>query len=129
MLTAVSIRAEPCLGHQRREAWIWGADGFPDRYGGADTIVYGHKNNAEVDGGGWPRPRIVGKTIGIDTIVTVSSRPCGYPMADCFRVHIMNRADATSSVGLQPTAPGGEEAGPRLKPEVCWVDHGRSVGV
>jgi serine/threonine protein phosphatase 1 len=59
---------DPRLEHQGREAWIWGADGFPDQYGGADTIVYGHRNNAEVDGCGWPRPKIVGKTIGIDTI-------------------------------------------------------------
>ncbi len=59
---------EPSLERQPRDAWLWGRDGFPERYDGLETVVYGHKNNAELDGRGWPNPRIVGQTIGIDTI-------------------------------------------------------------
>jgi len=29
---------------------------------------YGHWNNADVDSSGWPKPRIAGGTIGLDTI-------------------------------------------------------------
>jgi serine/threonine protein phosphatase 1 len=53
---------------QRISTLVWGAASFPDRYVGTETIVYGHMNNADVDSNGWPRPRIVGNTIGIDTI-------------------------------------------------------------
>jgi serine/threonine protein phosphatase 1 len=50
------------------DALIWGAHGFPDQYSGPNTVVYGHWNNADVDASGWPMPRIVGRTIGLDTI-------------------------------------------------------------
>ena len=53
---------------QTRHAVIWGAGGFPDTYDGLETVVYGHRNNAVVNAEGWPMPRIVGRTIGIDTI-------------------------------------------------------------
>jgi serine/threonine protein phosphatase 1 len=53
---------------QAREALIWGTDGFPDQYAGAETVVYGHWNNADVNADGWPAPRILKGTIGIDTI-------------------------------------------------------------
>jgi len=53
---------------QSVETLIWGAHGFSDQYTGTETIVYGHWNNADVDANGWPRPRIVGRTIGLDTI-------------------------------------------------------------
>jgi hypothetical protein len=56
------------LSSQPRHALIWGGDGFPDAYEGQETIVYGHRNNAAVGPDGWPSPRIVGRTIGIDTI-------------------------------------------------------------
>jgi len=52
---------------QKREALIWGAGGFPIGYEGAETIVYGHWNNADLTAE-WPTPAIVGRTIGIDTI-------------------------------------------------------------
>jgi serine/threonine protein phosphatase 1 len=52
---------------QSRHDLIWGADGFPDAYDGPDRVVYGHHNNAIVDAAGWPSPRVVGRTIGIDT--------------------------------------------------------------
>jgi serine/threonine protein phosphatase 1 len=53
---------------QARHAFIWGAQTFPDDYQGADVVVYGHWNNAMLTESGWPMPRIVGRTIGIDTI-------------------------------------------------------------
>jgi serine/threonine protein phosphatase 1 len=53
---------------QTRHALIWGAGGFPDRYNGSETVVYGHWDNAALDADGWPAPKIVGRTIGLDTI-------------------------------------------------------------
>jgi len=53
---------------QPREVLMWGADGFPEEYDHAETVVYGHWNNADVDMDGWPKPRIIGRTIGLDTI-------------------------------------------------------------
>ena len=58
----------PRIQDQTREAVIWGGEGFPDRYDGADTVVYGHRNNAVVAADGTPKPRIIGRTIGLDTI-------------------------------------------------------------
>ena len=58
----------PRLLDQSREAFIWGGDGFPEQYDGIDTVLYGHRDNADVDGDGWPTPRTVGRTIGLDTI-------------------------------------------------------------
>jgi serine/threonine protein phosphatase 1 len=55
------------LHRQAREALLWGTRSFPDEYDGAETIVYGHRNNAVLDEDGWPAPRVVGLTIGIDT--------------------------------------------------------------
>ncbi len=53
---------------QTREAVIWGGDGFPEQYEGAEMVVYGHRNNADVGPSGWPKPKIIGRTIGLDTI-------------------------------------------------------------
>lgn len=47
---------------------LWGVEGFPDDYHGEERIVYGHANNAVMDGAGWPHPRIAGRTYGLDTI-------------------------------------------------------------
>jgi len=58
----------PRLQDQTREAVIWGDDDFPEKLQTSETIVYGHWNNAEVNSSGWPMPRIIGRTIGIDTI-------------------------------------------------------------
>jgi serine/threonine protein phosphatase 1 len=55
------------LEEQRREDLIWGAGSFPNGYQGAETVVYGHWNNAVLTAG-WPLPAIVGRTVGIDTI-------------------------------------------------------------
>jgi serine/threonine protein phosphatase 1 len=62
---------DPRVSHmhdQTREALTWGGEGFPNQYDGAETVVYGHWNNAQVDAQGWPTPTIIGRTIGIDTI-------------------------------------------------------------
>ena len=40
---------------------------IPNTYA-EDAILYGHTNNPEYDANRWPRPRIVGKTFGLDTI-------------------------------------------------------------
>lgn len=54
--------------NQQPDDLIWGTDRFPDRYDGDDIVLYGHTGNPAVDKEGWPHPRIVGKTCGIDTI-------------------------------------------------------------
>ena len=56
------------LAEQPMEALVWGAAAFPAEYRGERTVVYGHRNNADIDAQGWPGPRIVGNTIGVDTI-------------------------------------------------------------
>ena len=56
------------LEDQRREALIWGDVGFPEEYTGAETVVYGHHDNATLSASGRPSPTVVGRTIGIDTI-------------------------------------------------------------
>ena len=53
---------------QERQALIWGAGSFPRGYEGPETVVYGHHDNATLDVNGWPTPKILGRTIGIDTI-------------------------------------------------------------
>jgi serine/threonine protein phosphatase 1 len=56
------------IREQSREALIWGGDGFPGQYDGAERVVYGHRNNAQLNAAGWPAPAIAGRTIGVDTI-------------------------------------------------------------
>lgn len=56
------------LADQPRESLQWGHPQFPQDYAGEAPLVYGHWNNAEVDEAGRPHPRIIGRTIGIDTI-------------------------------------------------------------
>jgi serine/threonine protein phosphatase 1 len=58
----------PFLEDQTVEALIWGTKGFPDEYRGGETVAYGHRDNAELNQHGWPQPRIIGSTIGLDTI-------------------------------------------------------------
>ncbi len=59
---AIGDHAAPQSAHQ------WGAPGFPEHYQGEPTVVYGHMNNAAIDDDDWPRPRVVGRTYGLDTI-------------------------------------------------------------
>jgi serine/threonine protein phosphatase 1 len=56
------------LDDQPLEACVWGTRNFPQAYNGDDVVVYGHWHNAVLDPDGWPRPRVDGRTIGIDTI-------------------------------------------------------------
>ena len=58
----------PATADQPLEVLLWGAGGFPDAYDGGKLAVYGHRNNADITGDGWPRPRVRGRTIGLDTI-------------------------------------------------------------
>ncbi len=46
----------------------WGHAGFPEEYRGSAYVLYGHRNDPEIDQDGWPWPRRVGRTIGLDTI-------------------------------------------------------------
>jgi hypothetical protein len=63
------IPLSPTVVNRHATRSYWGTRGFPDKYEGAETVVYGHWNNAVLNGdNGWPAPRIVGRTIGIDTI-------------------------------------------------------------
>ena len=54
--------------HQQERALTWGHARFPEDYSGDPYVVYGHFNNPRVDQNGWPWPRQVGRTIGLDTI-------------------------------------------------------------
>ena len=56
------------LEDQSVHALIWGASGFPDQYRGTATVAYGHWNNPDVNVQRWPTPKIIGSTIGLDTI-------------------------------------------------------------
>ena len=57
------------LEAQTRDALLFGRNdsGFPESYRGERVVVYGHRNDAELDAGGWPSPRITDHTIGLDT--------------------------------------------------------------
>ena len=78
---ALSFQSEDCVcthagldpsvaavSDQTADAVVWGHAAFLSQYKGPPIVVYGHKNNADLDSDGWPRPRIIGNTIGIDTI-------------------------------------------------------------
>jgi serine/threonine protein phosphatase 1 len=56
------------LEDQDLQACLGANDGFPEDYRGEEIVAYGHFNNADLDSDGWPRPRIIGATIGLDTI-------------------------------------------------------------
>lgn len=58
------------LEDQDPDDLIWGTDDFPDQYTSQDIVLYGHKGNPLMDKEGWPSPRIVNRTYGLDTIHT-----------------------------------------------------------
>jgi serine/threonine protein phosphatase 1 len=62
-----SFPLELPLAHPR-ESLVWGVRGFPRHYAGSSVVVYGHRNNAELDDDDWPHPAVFGRTFGIDTI-------------------------------------------------------------
>jgi serine/threonine protein phosphatase 1 len=57
----------PALADQTFEWLVWSKADFQDTYRGEVPVVYGHWNNADIDAAGWPHPRIIGNTIGVDT--------------------------------------------------------------
>ncbi|MGA7414799.1 MAG: metallophosphoesterase [Bryobacteraceae bacterium] len=62
---------DPAGGRAEEQAdanLIWGAVGFPTGYQGSDPIIYGHAHDPVIDRAGWPHPRVVGHTYGLDTI-------------------------------------------------------------
>ena len=63
----VPDKPESFDGHDRA-SFIWGTHRFPESYSGIRTVVYGHWNNAVIRSDDPPSPKIVGDTIGIDTI-------------------------------------------------------------
>ena len=80
---------------QTRHDLIWGGSGFPERYEGPDTIVYGHHNNARLTADGWPMPAISGRTIGVDTIAHGVLTAVRLPGGDIFQSgRHYSRADA-----------------------------------
>jgi diadenosine tetraphosphatase ApaH/serine/threonine PP2A family protein phosphatase len=56
------------LTAQPRDAVVWGHSAFPLEYDGPKPVVYGHWDNAVRGPDGWPMPRVIGNTIGVDTI-------------------------------------------------------------
>lgn len=52
---------------QAPKTLVWGASAFLTAYGGPETVVYGHWNNARLDEAGWPHPAIARFTVGLDT--------------------------------------------------------------
>lgn len=56
------------IEEQSAEDLVWGTHNFPERYVGDDMIIYGHSDNPVWDQEGWPRPRVFGRTYGLDTI-------------------------------------------------------------
>jgi serine/threonine protein phosphatase 1 len=56
------------IGDQAPDVCIWGHDAFPAHYTGETPAVYGHWNNPAIEADGWPRPRVVGNTVMLDTI-------------------------------------------------------------
>ncbi|MGD9906297.1 MAG: metallophosphoesterase [Vicinamibacterales bacterium] len=59
--------ANRALADQARTL-IWGHPQFPEDYRGERAVVYGHTNDADLDAAGWPWPRVVGNTYGLDTV-------------------------------------------------------------
>jgi serine/threonine protein phosphatase 1 len=45
----------------------WGFEGFPEKYKGHKTVVYGHYSNKAIKANGMVKPYIIGNTVCIDT--------------------------------------------------------------
>jgi serine/threonine protein phosphatase 1 len=56
------------LEDQESDDLIWGTDNFPEQYSGLDLVVYGHICEPVIDNKGWPNPRAIARTWGLDTI-------------------------------------------------------------
>ena len=57
----------PALAEQTFDWLVWSKVDFQERYRGSVPLVYGHRNNAVLDEAGWPHPRFIGNTIGLDS--------------------------------------------------------------
>jgi serine/threonine protein phosphatase 1 len=84
---------------QTEQALLWGHVDFPDAYRGDTPLVYGHWNNAVIDEKGHPGPRILGNTIGIDTIAHGVLTAIRLPARDVLQ-------HAASSLRPDETRPG-----------------------
>ena len=58
----------PGIQDQARHDLFWRMNEFQLQYRGEEIVVYGHWNKSEIDSSGWPHPKIVVRTIGLDTI-------------------------------------------------------------
>lgn len=86
------------LALQERHLLIWGGTGFPERYNGEDTIVYGHHDNAVLTSDGWPMPAVSGRTIGIDTISHGVLTAVRMPGGDIFQSARSNARNKSGAV-------------------------------
>jgi hypothetical protein len=81
------------LHSQDPELLLWGGDGFPDKYRGERPVVYGHWENAVLDEGGRPRPRLLeNRTFGIDTISKGVLTAMRFPDGEIFQSKKLNPA-------------------------------------
>jgi hypothetical protein len=75
----------------------WGHNQFPDAYRGVAAVMYGHTNDADLDADGWPWPRVVGRTYGLDTIshgvLTAVALPGGDVIQSARYDHAIRRGD------------------------------------
>ena len=62
------VDLEGTLAPGNPDLFVWGPDGFPEKYSGKERVVYGHWNNTAADQNGYPQPYITNRTYGIDTI-------------------------------------------------------------
>jgi hypothetical protein len=77
---------------------VWGPLGFPEEYEGPNPVVYGHRNNGEVEGDGSVRPCIgSNRTFGIDTISHGVRRRCD------FQIDAVSAAACDRSASLEFT--------------------------
>ena len=74
------------LNSAELDCYVWGVNGFPEEYSGADSVIYGHHNNAILENAGRIRPRIgENKTFGIDTIAHGVLTAIRLPEGDLFQ--------------------------------------------
>ena len=66
--------------------FLWGPNGFPEEYSGADAVIYGHHNNAVLSDDGSIQPCIgANRTFGIDTIAHGVLTAIRLPEGDVFQ--------------------------------------------
>lgn len=97
-VTCVHAGLDPDVSSMDRQdarTLAWGCPSFPERYLGSLPVVYGHWGNCERDERGWPRPRQVNRTYGIDSIETGVLTAMRFPDLQIFqseRYRCRNRA-------------------------------------